>query len=477
MAKKRRSPPDDPGDVPPAKSPVLHGDPSHDNVDDDDDNDSASGPSGAQEANLNDNRQNVPHPDIVDNYNITIHRDQEHVLGSRHIDFVLRINSSFIVTGYSSILDMLERIFENILTELLRDGRPDDRLRFVMRSSQLNRPISIPVLPVSDFSLDIIMTAIAAVLNSFEDFKLDSGVLINFVHIKMPEKGGWNVSGGLTTRREIDLFKFMKRKRCIIDTNRSNNTYCCERGILMMKWLHEHPDKSRGDTSFKKYKQGREITEDAKELRSAIGVGSSELIGVAELESLQKLPALEGKYQINVYSMRFMGGRIFRGGEAEKQINLLLYEKHYYLITSMATLFNVDEFCDKCGKVKTKDARKSHNCKASLCCFCQQTGCKNRSTKITYSFCPSCNRTFKTLECHCAHEESDCKKKVKCRNCHRLVLRSKIDPDTNEHEHCSEIYCIPCGKFVQPPHKFCSHKNARKRWMECERGVNNSAGN
>ncbi len=85
-------------------------------------------------------------------------------------------------------------------------------------------PISIPVLPVSQLSLDLIMTAIAQILNSNEEFRLDSDVKINFIHIKMPEKGGgWNPSGSLTCRRELDIFQFLKRKRCIIIASGKND--------------------------------------------------------------------------------------------------------------------------------------------------------------------------------------------------------------------------------------------------------------
>ncbi len=201
----------------------------------------------------------LPHPDILDLYHISVHRDHVHHLGSRQIDFLIKMNDSVAISGLDSILDLLEKMFENILTVILRDAKPDDKMRFVMQSPKLKKPISIPVLPVSELSLDLIMTAIAQVLNSNEEFQLDSTVQINFIHVKMPESaGGGNQCGSLTGRCELDVFKFLKRKKCIITagTNDKRDNCCCERAILILRWLHEHPNiVNKHDKAFRLYKK------------------------------------------------------------------------------------------------------------------------------------------------------------------------------------------------------------------------------
>ncbi len=87
-----------------------------------------------------------------------------------------------------------------------------------------------------------------------------------------------------------------------------------------------------------------------------------------------------------------------------------------------------------------------------------------------------CNRTFKTMYCPNAHELDDCKKRILCKKCNRIILRSKIDANTGDHEHCSEIYCRPCGKHVMAAHKFCYvqeyvSKNSTTKMEENENNI------
>ncbi len=163
----------------------------------------------------------IPHRDLLDSYVVTVHRDLTTALGSRHVDFSIQLKEDKFrpLFGLRDIMEFLEKLFENILMDLLQDAEPEDRIRFIFRSPLLADPISIPVLPVSSLSLELILTAIANVLNSYESFCLDSSVKINFVHVKVPKNGGVNPSGSLTVRQETDLFAYIKKKKCIISEN------------------------------------------------------------------------------------------------------------------------------------------------------------------------------------------------------------------------------------------------------------------
>ncbi len=146
----------------------------------------------------------------------------------------------------------------------------------------------------------------------------------------------------------------------------------------------------RQDSGFRKYKVSSNLTEDAKELRVSIGISCQSEVGLRELEKLQNHPSLLGKYQLNVYSTRLMGARMFRGPPGATQLNLLLHDKHYFLITSMNALFNVDNFCDKCGRPTSKSGTR-HICKESQCPHCNQAECGNSSSAVNYTYCADCN--------------------------------------------------------------------------------------
>ncbi len=57
-----------------------------------------------------------------------------------------------------------------------------DRVRFVMRSPLFYKPISHKWVMVEEASIDLLMDAILRVINSIEEFTLDAGVVINFLH-------------------------------------------------------------------------------------------------------------------------------------------------------------------------------------------------------------------------------------------------------------------------------------------------------
>ncbi len=144
---------------------------------------------------------------------------------------------------------------------------------------------------------------------------------------------------------------------------------------MIIKWTYDHPNKKRTDEEFKNYKRCSNLVEDAKEMCTAIKISFETKIGILELTKIQNLPSLKGKYQINLYSTRLLGARVFKGPDATNQINLLIHGNHYYPIKSMPVLFNVDKFCNQCSTPLSKST--PHKCQKSTCNFCKLAHCKN----------------------------------------------------------------------------------------------------
>ena len=80
----------------------------------------------------------------------------------------------------------------------------------MLRSPQLEYPISLPFLPLSHLTAERILAEIERVIQSNREFRLNDSVQVNLIHVQMP-------NGGTGTKRsEINLEKHLAKKGSII---------------------------------------------------------------------------------------------------------------------------------------------------------------------------------------------------------------------------------------------------------------------
>ena len=104
----------------------------------------------------------------------------------------------------------IHEIFENLLNAITKDIPEHDQVRFVLRSPQLEYPISLPFLPLSRLTTERVVAEIERVIQSNREFRLNDSVQVNLIHVKMP-------NGGTGTKRsEINLEKHLAKKGSII---------------------------------------------------------------------------------------------------------------------------------------------------------------------------------------------------------------------------------------------------------------------
>ena len=100
----------------------------------------------------------------------------------------------------SELHNRLHEIFENLLNAITKDIPEHDQVRFVLRSPQLEYPISLPFLPLSR------LTTERVVAETEREFCLNDSVQVNLIHVEMP-------NGGTGTKRsEINLEKHLAKK-------------------------------------------------------------------------------------------------------------------------------------------------------------------------------------------------------------------------------------------------------------------------
>ena len=107
-------------------------------------------------------------------------------------------------------LSEFHEIFESLLNVITKDIPAHDQVRFVLRSPQLEYPISFPFLPLSHLTTERILAEIERVIQSNREFQLNDSVQLNLIHVEMP-------NGGTGTKRnEINLEKHLAKKGSII---------------------------------------------------------------------------------------------------------------------------------------------------------------------------------------------------------------------------------------------------------------------
>ena len=82
------------------------------------------------------------------------------------------------------------KIFHHLLEEVTEGMNPNDQVRFILRSEQLDTPISIPFLPVEQLTTERVFSQIERVIQSNQEFRLNDTVIIDINHVATPEGRG-----------------------------------------------------------------------------------------------------------------------------------------------------------------------------------------------------------------------------------------------------------------------------------------------
>jgi hypothetical protein len=87
------------------------------------------------------------------------------------------------------MLASLRMIFQSIIETITGFIEPTDLVRMSVECPELDFPITLPFMKRSELTTDRFLSEIERVLQSYEQFVLDSGLEIRIVHVRLP-KGG-----------------------------------------------------------------------------------------------------------------------------------------------------------------------------------------------------------------------------------------------------------------------------------------------
>ena len=82
------------------------------------------------------------------------------------------------------------KIFHHLLEEVTEGMAPNDKVRFILRSEQLETPISLPFLTVEQLTTERVFSQIERVIQSNQEFRLNDTVTIDINHVETPQGRG-----------------------------------------------------------------------------------------------------------------------------------------------------------------------------------------------------------------------------------------------------------------------------------------------
>ena len=140
----------------------------------------------------------------------------------------VRFTNVFPNLEITSLHEQLHEIFQQVLDKTVGGVPPQDQVRFLLHSSQLDKPIHVPFMPAERLTTEHILAKFEQVTQSNQEFQLNDTVEINVIHVSMP------IGGKRSKRLEVNLEKHLEKKRSIIKI-RNDDSLCMARALLEPK--------------------------------------------------------------------------------------------------------------------------------------------------------------------------------------------------------------------------------------------------
>ena len=373
----------------------------------------------------------LPEKDFYEIESVKKHHSKK--FGMTATDHIIRFNT---VLNEIDLLESYERtqaIFQHILNDVTRGMNEKDQVRFVLRSEQLDLPISIPFMPLVQLTTERVFSQIERVIQSNRDFRLNDTVTVDIIRVEEPQGG---TSNGKSKRTTLNIREYLKKKKSIITINNTDNLCLARALVVAIARIENDPkyDQLR--------KSDREIQrERALQLHRAANVP----LGLCGLDEVKLFQAYLTNYEITIVSGDHDNSIIYPPEPGDKQpIYLYFQNKHFDIITKMPGFLSVCYFCHKCRK--TYSNVTDHMCPA-MCKSCRSFECVFEE----WIECNDCERRFKSRTCYDHHKEpigaarSVCETIRKCEKCGKAMDVRKLNPKY----HICGRKCKTCGIILK----------------------------
>ena len=326
------------------------------------------------------------------------------------------------------------KIFHHLLEEVKEGMAPNDQVRFILRSEQLETPISLPFMTVEQLSAERVYSELERVIQSNQDFRLNDTVTIDINHVKTPQ------GSGRSKRTILDIRDYLKDKHSIVCIDNKDDL-CLARALVVSIARIEN------DSKYKYIKDSRKPLqrERAFDLHEAANVP----LGPCGLNEVALFQQYLTNYQIMVVSGDHDNSIIYppqsSGTDEKPTITLYFQNNHFDAITKLPGFLCRSYFCFRCHKAYSNTT--DHLC-SSMCRSCRGFGCVLEGDGIV---CSECKRLFKSQRCYDHHKEpvngggrTVCETIRECQKCGKSMDIRKIRDGGHE---CGKK-CRTCGLIL-----------------------------
>ena len=339
--------------------------------------------------------------------------------------------------------DLLEsyRATHKIIHHLLEDVKegmaPNDQVRFILRSEQLETPISLPFMTVQRLTAERVYAALERVIQSNEEFRLNDTVTIDLNHVESPQG-----SGRKRKRTTYNIDDFLNQKGSVVRIKNKDDDLCLARALVVAR------AKKDNDPRYNLIKDSRSPLqrEKAFDLHQATNVP----LGPCGLNEVELFQQYLTDYQIVIISGDHNNSVIYpppSSDTGEKpHLTLYLHNNHFDVINRVPGFFGRSYFCSRC--LKPYDNTTDHLC-AAMCRCCRGFGCVWENDGMA---CRECKRLFKNRQCYDRHRTEPingggrtvCQAIRVCEKCGKSMDKRKLTPKG----HICGRKCRTCGVVI-----------------------------
>ena len=329
-------------------------------------------------------------------------------------------------------------IFDHLIKDVTQGMNLTDQVRFVLKSNQLQTPITLPFCPLEELTTEKVLSHVEKVVQSNEEFRLNDTVNIDVIHVAMPQ------GSGRRRRNIVNIRDYLKKKGSVISITNKDNL-CLARALAVSIARIEN------DPRYNSIKDSRCTVqrERAFDLHEAANVP----LGPCGLKEVDLFQHYLTNYEIIVVSGDQDNAIIYpprprANPNPEKSIYLYYQANHFDVITTLPGFLNTSYFCHACHK--GYDHTTDHLCDG-MCYSCRGFGCFLQGNGIT---CQECDRLFKNQTCYDRHKQEPingggrtvCEAVRKCSKCHKSMDVRRL----NNHPCVDNKKCPTC-KVVRNP--------------------------
>ena len=331
-------------------------------------------------------------------------------------------------------------IFDHLIKDVTEGMNPNDQIRFVLSSKQLQTPIAIPFCSLEELTTEKVLSHVEKVVQSNEEFRLNTTVNIDLIRVEMPQ------GSGRSKRTTLNIRDHLKKKKSVIPINNKDDDLCLARALVVsIARIEQDPRYGHFTNSSRPLQRER-----AFDLHEAANVPLGPC-GLKEVELFQQHLV---NYQIIVVSGDQNNSIIYphqppANPNPEKTIYLYYQANHFDVIRSLPGFLNAHYFCHTCHK--PYDVTTDHMCDG-MCWSCRGFGCVLQGNGIT---CNECDRLFKNQVCYDRHKQQPingggrtvCEVIRKCPKCKQSMDVRRI---TGRGHQCIDKECPTCKIECNP---------------------------